>query len=101
MSDRVKLKQDATGQWWLSFVRYHKLYWRQTGTTDRAEAEDMAAEVEASLVAEQRRKMVERAGWRPAGLEPPTTENGRVQTVKHDAPTSSTGVFNSPRIVRR
>ena len=89
MGDRVRLKQDAAGQWWLGYTRYQRLYWRQTGTTSRSEAEDMAAEVEASLVAEQRGKMAERPDWRPPGLvEPPPAP----PPPEHAAP------FNPPRV---
>jgi len=62
MSTRVRLKQDAAGEWWISYTRYHRLYWRHTGTTSRREVEAMAAEIEATLVAEQRRKMGRASG---------------------------------------
>jgi hypothetical protein len=71
MSARVRLKQDAGGQRWMSYTRYHHLHWIKTGTTDQAEAERMAEDLDASLLAEQRKKMKTNPDWRPEGLPMP------------------------------
>jgi hypothetical protein len=96
MGDRVRLKQDSGGQWWLGYTRYHKLYWRETGTTDEKEAYEMAVEIEATLVAEQRRKMDKRPDWKPEGLEPTPVQVDNVNLKPESA-----APFNPARLVKK
>ena len=85
MSERVRLKCDDAGVWWLSYRRYGRLHWINTGTSDRDEAEDMAAERARALVKEQTQKALRRPDWRPDGVE----------TAKPTIPAASAGSFDA------
>lgn len=86
--ERVRLKTDDAGIWWLSYRRYNRLHWINTGTTDKDEAEAMAAERERALVKEQTQKVMRRGDWGPPGLPAPAPP---------PAPLDDGG-FNRPRI---
>jgi len=89
VNDRVRLGQEASGEWTLHYRRYNVARVIRTGTHDEREAERMADELAEGLEREQVEKMRRREDWRPPGL-----------TVEPPAPPPSTAAapFNPPRV---
>jgi hypothetical protein len=100
VSARVRIEVAPQG-YVLVYRRYQIRRVVQTGTHDRDEADAMAAELEPTLLREQKQKANRRPDWRPPGLVPPTATVSAKTAKTHAADPSPFSLGARARIVRR